>query len=40
MSKTSNHQKLTVLKIWLAEKQLQGKRSKAKKEKIVYDEEE
>jgi len=40
MSKTSNLQKLSVLKIWLAEKQLQTKRGKAKKEKIAYEEEE
>lgn len=39
MSKTSNLQKLSVLKIWLAEKHLQTKRGKVKKERIVYEEE-
>ena len=39
MSKTSNLQKLQTLKIWLADKQLQTKRGKAKKERVSYEEE-
>jgi hypothetical protein len=39
MSKTSNLQKLSTLKIWLAEKELQIRRGKNKKPRISYEEE-
>jgi hypothetical protein len=39
MSKTSNLQKLSTLKIWLAEKELQIRRGKNKKSRMAYEEE-
>ena len=39
MNKTSNQQKVSTLKIWLAEKELQIRRGKNKKSKIAYEEE-
>jgi hypothetical protein len=39
MSKTSNLQKLSTLKIWLAEKELQIRRGKNKKSRTAYEEE-
>ena len=39
MSKTSNLQKVSTLKIWLAENELQIRRGKNKKSRIAYEEE-